>query len=132
MAGVDQLYGAMFARTPWIMRLSRGGFLKAYTSRAVTSVLDRLSEADTFDAGDLARLHMPTFLLWGEKDGIFQLAAAQAMAAALPNATLEVLPGLGHAVHIERPRRLATALRRIRRGQAPRPVLKAAGSPASV
>lgn len=132
MAGVEQLYGAMFAHTPWIMRVSRAGFLKAYTSRAVTCVLDRLTAAETYDDRDLARLHMPTFLLWGEKDGIFQVEAARAMAAALPNATLEVLPDLGHAVHIERPRRLAAALQHIRRGQAHRAALKTTGSPASI
>lgn len=132
MAGVERLYGAIFARTPWIMRLSRGGFLKAYTSAAVTCVLDRLSEADTFTAVDLARLQMPTFLLWGEQDGLFHVETARAMLAALPHATLEVLPGLGHAVHIESPRRLATSLQRIRRSQAPRPALKTAGSPSSI
>ena len=54
------------------------------------------------------------------------------MVEALPNATLEVLPGRGHAIHIERPRRLAAALQRIRRSQVPRPTLKTAGSPASI
>jgi pimeloyl-ACP methyl ester carboxylesterase len=132
LAGIRELYGALFARTPWIMRLSQAGFLKAYTSRAVTGVLDGLSEEDTFTDEDLGRLRMPTALLWGEKDGLFRVEAARAMAAALPNATLEVLPGLGHAVHIERPRRLAAALQRIRRAQAPLPALKAASSPSSV
>jgi pimeloyl-ACP methyl ester carboxylesterase len=114
MAGVRELYGALFARTPWIMRLSRAGFLKAYTSRAVTGVLDGLTEADTFTAEELGRLRVPTTLLWGEKDGLFRIETARAMAAALPDATLEVLTGLGHAVHIEHPRRLAAALQRVR------------------
>jgi len=121
MADVRELYGALFVRVPWTMRVSRGAFFKAYTSRAVTGVLDRLREEDTFAAGDLARLRMPTALIWGEKDGLFRLETARAMAATLPNATLEVLPGCGHAVHLECPRRLATALRSVR-AQARNPV----------
>lgn len=115
MAGVEELYGALFVETPWFMRLIRKGFLEVYQSRSVTGVLDSLKEADTFTAADLAGLRLPTFLVWGEKDGLFRLATARAMAAALPNATLEVLPGLAHAVHLERPHRLAAALQRIRR-----------------
>jgi pimeloyl-ACP methyl ester carboxylesterase len=114
MAGIDELYRALFVKAPWIMRLSKAGFLKAYTSRAVTGVLDGLTEADTFNDDDLGRLRMPTALIWGEKDGLFRLDAARAMAAALPDATLQVLPGSAHAVHIEHPRRLAAALQRIR------------------
>lgn len=131
MAGIEELYRALFVKAPWIMRLSKAGFLKAYTSRAVTGVLDGLTEADTFDDDDLGRLRMPTTLIWGEKDGLFRLQAAQAMAAALPNATLQVLPGCGHAIHIEHPRRLAAALRSVR-AQAPRPAPTARRSPSSV
>jgi pimeloyl-ACP methyl ester carboxylesterase len=131
LAGVAELYRALFVRVPWVMRLSRATFLKAYTSKAVTGVLDGLTEADTFDAADLGRLRMPTALLWGEKDGLFRLAGARAMLAALPNATLQVLPGLAHAIHLEGPRKLAAALRGLR-GQAPRPALAAERSPSSI
>jgi pimeloyl-ACP methyl ester carboxylesterase len=109
-------------RVPWLMRFSRGAFLEVYTSRSVTGVLDGLSAEDTFTAADLARLSMPVALVWGEHDGLFRLATARAMAAALPQATLQVLAGCGHAVHLECPRRLAAALEGVR-GQPPRPVL---------
>jgi pimeloyl-ACP methyl ester carboxylesterase len=115
MAGVEEIYGAMFTRVPWIMRISRAAFFKGYTSPAVTAVLDGLSQADTFGDEDLARLRMPTALIWGERDGLFRLATARAMAAALPNARLDVLPACGHAVHLECPRRLVAALQRFRR-----------------
>jgi pimeloyl-ACP methyl ester carboxylesterase len=114
LADIDELYRALFVKAPWIMRLSKAGFLKAYTSPAVTGVLDGLTRADTFDDDDLGRLRMPTALLWGEKDGLFRLDAARAMAAALPDATLQVLPGCGHALHLEHPRRLAAALQKVR------------------
>jgi 3-oxoadipate enol-lactonase len=127
LAGVDRLYKALFVRVPWLMRVSRAAFLKAYTSPGVRFVLSGLTEADTFRDADLARLTMPTALIWGEYDGLFTLETARAMAAALPHARLEVLPGCGHAVHLECPRTLVAALRRFRRATAPE--VLAAGAP---
>jgi pimeloyl-ACP methyl ester carboxylesterase len=127
-ADIDELYKALFVKVPWIMRLSKAGFLKAYTSSAVTGILDGLTEADTFDDGDLRRLRMPVALIWGEKDGLFRLGAARAMAAALPDATLQVLPGCGHALHIEHPRRLAAAFQKVR-AQTAQPVSIASNTP---
>ncbi len=115
LAGVDRLYRALFVRVPTIMRVSRAAFLAAYTSPGVKFVLSGLSEADTFTDADLARLSMPAALIWGERDGLFKLETARAMAAALPQARLEVLPGCGHAVHLECPRLLVQALQRFRR-----------------
>jgi pimeloyl-ACP methyl ester carboxylesterase len=132
LADVARLYRALFVKAPWMMRVSQAGFFKAYTSQAVTGVLDGLTEADTFNDEDLGRLRMPTALIWGEKDGLFRVEAARAMAAALPNATLQVLPDCGHAIHIECPERLAAALQRVR-SQAPRPAaLTAQRSPSSM
>lgn len=115
MAGVERLYEAFFVRTPFIMEHSRGGFLQAYTSPVVQGVLDRLTPEDTFDDADLRQLRMPVALIWGEHDGLFRLAGARAMAEALPDATLEVLDGCGHAIHLECPDRLADAMLRARR-----------------
>jgi pimeloyl-ACP methyl ester carboxylesterase len=121
MAGVERLYDAFFVRTPWIMEHSRGGFLQAYTSPVVQGVLDRLTPEDTVDDADLRQLRMPVALIWGEHDGLFRLAGARAMADALPDATLEILDGCGHAIHLECPDRLADAmLRAWRRAAVPR------------
>ena len=115
LAGVDRLYKALFFRVPWIMRLSRATFLRAYTSRAVRGVLAGLSEADTFNDADLARLRMPTALIWAEQDGLFTVETARAMAAAIPRSRLEVIRSCGHAIHMECPRGLVSALERFRR-----------------
>ena len=115
LAGVDRLYGAMFSEIPWVWQVSREGFLQAYTSKAVKNVLASLSEEDTFDAADLARIRVPVGLIWGEKDGLFKIAAARAMAAALPDVHFYPLPGSAHAVHLEHPDRLFAALQRFRR-----------------
>jgi len=120
MAGVERLYGAMFVRIPWVMEHSRGGFLQAYTSPVVRGVLDRLTPEDTFDDEDLRQLRMPTALIWGDRDGLFRIEGARAMAEALPDATLEVLEGCGHAIHLECPDRLAEAMQQARRRVAPK------------
>lgn len=114
LAGVDRLYKALFVHVPWLMRLSKATFLRAYTSRAVRNVLAGLSEADTFNDADLARLSMPTALIWAERDGLFTAATARAMAAAIPRSRLEILPNCGHAVHLECPGALAAAVQRFR------------------
>lgn len=115
LAGIDRLYPALFVKVPWVMRVSRPGFLKAYTSPAVKGTLAGLTEEDTFDADDLARLRVPTALIWGERDGLFNLETARAMAAALPDPHFKLLPDCGHAVHIECPGLLVKALAEFRR-----------------
>ena len=115
LAGVDRLYKALFFRVPWVMRLSRATFLRAYTSRAVRGVLEELSENDTFQDTDLARLRMPTALIWAERDGLFTVETARAMAAAIPRCRLEIIRRCGHAIHMECPRGLVSALERFRR-----------------
>lgn len=119
LAGVDRLYKALFGKVPWLLRLSRQGFLQTYTSPSVTEILEDLEEHDTYHDEDLARLRMPTALIWGEKDGLFKVEVARAMAAALPQVRLEVIPGCGHAVHIECPRKLVEAIESFRRATAP-------------
>ena len=114
LAGVDRLYKALFVRVPWLMRLSKATFLKAYTSKAVRNVLAGLSEADTFTDADLRSLPMPTALIWAERDGLFTVQTARAMAAAIPRSRLEILPNCGHALHLECPGALAAAIERFR------------------
>ena len=49
---------------------------------------------------------MPVTLIVGERDAKFRQIAAE-MAAALPRARVETVPGAGHAVHLEAPERVA-------------------------
>jgi pimeloyl-ACP methyl ester carboxylesterase len=59
----------------------------------------------------LRRLNMPTLLLWGEKDAMIPFANAQDYLAALPDATLVALPGVGHVPQEEAPQESLRALR---------------------
>jgi 2-succinyl-6-hydroxy-2,4-cyclohexadiene-1-carboxylate synthase len=57
----------------------------------------------------LGELAMPVTLVVGERDGKFR-AIAERMAAAIPAARLEVVPGTGHAVQLERPDAVARVI----------------------
>jgi 2-succinyl-6-hydroxy-2,4-cyclohexadiene-1-carboxylate synthase len=57
----------------------------------------------------LPELRIPVALVVGERDAKFR-ALAERMAAALPDATLHVVPGAGHAVQLERPAAVAALL----------------------
>jgi pimeloyl-ACP methyl ester carboxylesterase len=53
---------------------------------------------------------VPTLLIAGELDQAAPLRTMQRMAEAIPGARLEVIPGAGHLVHLERPAAFRAAL----------------------
>ena len=53
---------------------------------------------------------MPTALIWGEKDAVTPLAQGERARALFPDATLAVLPGLGHVPQVEDPAAFRDAL----------------------
>jgi 2-succinyl-6-hydroxy-2,4-cyclohexadiene-1-carboxylate synthase len=57
----------------------------------------------------LDKLTMPVSLIVGERDQKFRTIAAE-MAARLPHGRVEVIPGSGHAVHLEEPEAVAAAI----------------------
>jgi 2-succinyl-6-hydroxy-2,4-cyclohexadiene-1-carboxylate synthase len=65
---------------------------------ALPSLWDRLEE-----------LAMPAALVVGERDRKFR-SIAEAMAVRIPGAELVVVPGAGHAVHLEEPEEVATVI----------------------
>ena len=60
---------------------------------------------------DLARITTPLSILAGAQDQLTPPDAARALAAALPEARLEVLPGCGHQIMLEKPDAVVDALR---------------------
>jgi 2-succinyl-6-hydroxy-2,4-cyclohexadiene-1-carboxylate synthase len=57
----------------------------------------------------LGELAVPVTLVVGERDERFR-AIGERMAAAIPDARLLVVPGAGHAAHLERPHEVARAI----------------------
>lgn len=60
----------------------------------------------------LPQIRCPVTILWGARDPLIPLAHGQAMAGALPRATLEVVEGVGHLPPLDAPRDVAAAVRR--------------------
>ncbi|MEM1429308.1 MAG: alpha/beta fold hydrolase BchO [Pseudomonadota bacterium] len=58
----------------------------------------------------LERTHMSTLLIAGAEDRAVPPRISSRAAARLPNATLEVLPGLGHLAHEEAPERVTARI----------------------
>ncbi len=61
--------------------------------------------------GILGRLDVPAVVVVGEHDAITPPAAAKAMTAAIPGASLHVIPGAGHMAPMEAPDAVAAVLR---------------------
>lgn len=72
--------------------------LRGLGTGALSSLWDRLGAVG-----------MPVALVVGERDQKFSAIAAQ-MASALPDAEVIVVPGAGHAVHLEAPEAVATVI----------------------
>lgn len=58
----------------------------------------------------LPQIDAPTLLICGQADALFGVDYQQRLLAALPNAWLEILPGLGHSPHWEEPARVAALI----------------------
>jgi pimeloyl-ACP methyl ester carboxylesterase len=52
---------------------------------------------------ELARIGCPALLVWGDRDRILPVSRANELAGLLPDAELEVWPGVGHCPMLERP-----------------------------
>lgn len=101
---------------PWLSREFRrrawhpdadAGLVRAEqraTRRNRLSIMQALLDgAPAIDAQRLGRLALPVWILAGADDGLVPRTAATQLAAALPHATLTVLPRCGHQVMLEQP-----------------------------
>jgi pimeloyl-ACP methyl ester carboxylesterase len=106
---------------------ARAGF---HDQKAFDKIYDAEPSTDQLEAWDIARemcfriawkpymysqtlphllrnVKVPTLLVWGDKDRIVPLSAADHYLAALPKAKLEVIEDCGHCVDLEQPSKLA-------------------------
>ncbi len=79
-----------------------------HSAKSVMEGFRAASEGSVFDYS--ASLTSPTLLIAGEKDAVAPIAAQREFFEALPNATLEVLPGVGHLTHYEKPAEIAAKI----------------------
>lgn len=75
--------------------------------RTLRSVVDYRGQS----VSALNRLHLtsdlPTMVIWGDQDRIIPIEHGYSVAEARPGCRLEVLPGVGHFPHVERPGEVA-------------------------
>jgi pimeloyl-ACP methyl ester carboxylesterase len=71
----------------------------------------RIVGSTTDVSADVQRIRQPLLVLHGELDKIVPLESAQALAATVPGAQLQVLAGCGHVPTLTQPRRVADAMR---------------------
>ena len=86
-----------------IMQRQKPGVL--YTDFSACNTYQRSMES-------LVGIEVPVLIIAGAKDRMTSPKVARAMAEALPRARIEVLPGCGHAMMIERPGEVLEALKR--------------------
>jgi pimeloyl-ACP methyl ester carboxylesterase len=68
---------------------------------ATRTMAHALAEADLRD--DLASIHVPTLLLYGDADERSSVSVADDLLRRIPDSKLVVLPGLGHECYLEDP-----------------------------
>ncbi|KNC17775.1 hydrolase [Arthrobacter sp. RIT-PI-e] len=117
--GIVRLMSVFMARTRdpvlrrWI-HAQHAAYFSAFASRRVVLEAFRASITGTVrDSAD--ELRMPVLLIAAEKDPIGPVESQRHLAASLPDATLEVLPAVGHLVHYEKPREAALLVQRFLR-----------------
>ena len=114
----DLLYGADATDA---MVLAGAEIVHASTVRAFTTFLPALGDHDKH--AELAALtRVPVEILVGDTDALTPQRHSRALAVALPDARLHVLPRTGHMLTQERPREVADALGRLVGAAAGRPV----------
>jgi pimeloyl-ACP methyl ester carboxylesterase len=67
-------------------------------------------DARSADRAAYARMKVPVTIIWGDKDTVTPLDQANDLKTLLPQATLTILPGLGHIPQIEDPAAFNDAL----------------------
>ncbi|MEJ2347033.1 MAG: pimeloyl-ACP methyl ester esterase BioH [Gammaproteobacteria bacterium] len=77
---------------------------------ALRGGLDILRHADL--RSELGRVRCPVLLYMGERDRLVPAAGGAQIAAALPHAQLQLVPGAGHAPFVSQPRAFVEALER--------------------
>jgi pimeloyl-ACP methyl ester carboxylesterase len=84
--------------------------LELHSDPRMSELFDSTVDGPHLDerVGELA---VRTDLIWGEGDPFFPLDYARRLDALLPNSSLHVLPGCGHAPQITCPERFAAELR---------------------
>ncbi len=94
----------------WI-HLQHDTYYNSYTS--LPGVIDAFRESAHRSVSDyVGRIRVPTLLIAGDMDDIATVAQERELCLRIPGARLEVIHGVGHLIHYERPAEAAGIIRR--------------------
>jgi non-heme chloroperoxidase len=82
----------------------------AEAERVPASTWHGLGQGHRGTIEDIKKIRIPTLVLWGEKDSIFNRTAEDQLVQQLPNPQFSAYPETGHALHWERPERFTKDL----------------------
>lgn len=87
--------------------------LEVMELNAETALATDLKSCAEFESGleKAAGVKCPTICIFAEKDKMTPVKFGKALAGALPDNELHVLPGVGHMLPVERPREVNALLR---------------------
>ncbi len=104
-----RLYGMLFAKAPFLP----GEFRRIWRHRAMrdcefnTKIFNELFAEPVTLESRLEGLATPAFIVWGDDDRVLDVSGAAVLKKLLPNATIRIMPYMGHCPMLERPRNTA-------------------------
>lgn len=90
--------------------LTEGGSRQAFV-KTLRSVIDLSGQSVSAHDRLYLATHMPTLIMWGERDQIIPVDHAYSAHEAMPGSRLEIFPESGHFLHTEEPDRFIRVLR---------------------
>ncbi|GAA1852048.1 alpha/beta hydrolase [Myceligenerans crystallogenes] len=92
----------------WIHEEHGRYFAGFATRRSLLEAFDASIRESVLDAA--AHIHVPTLLIGGARDDLARVPHQRALAARFPDATLRLIPGVGHLTHYETPGQVAAEI----------------------
>jgi pimeloyl-ACP methyl ester carboxylesterase len=102
-------YGPGFAPSEAVLDRYFGGWEVEERARYIRTLLRTLTLDDTYER--VAQVSAPAWVIHGTRDRLVPPRAGEQLAERLAHAQLELLDGVGHSPHVERPQAVLDAIR---------------------
>jgi len=105
----DDTYNFIFSKPPWLPAKVRRGFAQRQLERTeiYETVFAALRNETNALEETLEGSVVPALVVWGDEDRVLHVSGAEVLAAVMPNATVEILAGVGHLPMLETPKQVA-------------------------